>query len=118
MATSRNATGQIGEDAAAAWYEARGYAIVARNWRVREGEIDLIVSRQRELVICEVKTRTSTKFGHATEAVTVSKQARLRRLALMFVAANPQPGRALRFDVAAVRPGAAAPIVEVIESAF
>lgn len=118
MADRRRSTGQIGEDAAAAWYAERGYTIVARNWRVREGEIDIVATQARTLVVCEVKTRSSSAFGIPAESVTASKQARLRKLALLFLAAHPQPGTQLRFDVVSVMPGAHGPKVEVIEAAF
>src|SRR5205809_259246 len=58
-----------GEDAVAAWYESQGYQIVARNWRCREGELDLIVRDGRTFVFCEVKARTSTVFGAPGEPV-------------------------------------------------
>ena len=60
---ARRALGIAGEDAAAAWYEANGYEVVARNWRCREGELDLVVRRNRTIVFCEVKTRTPTRSG-------------------------------------------------------
>jgi putative endonuclease len=108
--------GAAGEDRAAAWYRAQGYEVVARNWRCREGEIDLICTRGRTLVICEVKTRSSLAFGHPAEAVTPTKQRRLRTLARIWLADHGGPVRvaAIRFDVAAVLPGS----VDVIESAF
>ena len=118
MTSARQVTGQIGEDAAAAWYVEHGYTIVARNWRVREGEIDIVAANRRDLVICEVKTRSSAAFGLPAEAVNFKKQARLRKLALMFVAVHPQPGKSLRFDVASVMPGRDGAEVEVIEAAF
>ena len=99
----------------AAWYAGRGYAIVDRNWRCREGELDLVVRRGRLLVFCEVKTRTSTAFGAPIEAVTVLKQQRLRTLARRWLAAHH--GRApsgIRFDVASVLAGE----IEVTENAF
>jgi putative endonuclease len=114
----RRSVGALGEDAAAAWYEAAGYTIIARNWRVREGEIDLIARRARVLVVCEVKTRTSSTFGMPVEAITRTKQMRLRKLAGLFLAAEPQAGCSVRFDVASVMPGGAGPKVEIIEAAF
>jgi putative endonuclease len=98
---------------------ARGYEVIARNWRCREGELDLVVSRDGELVFCEVKTRTSDRFGVPAEAVTFSKQRRLRVLAARFLAEHAGDGGAarrggIRFDVAAVMGGR----VEVIEAAF
>jgi putative endonuclease len=98
------------------WYEAAGYVVVARNWRCREGELDLIARKGPTLVVCEVKTRTGDRFGAPFEAVTRAKQLRIRRLTARWLAAASPPVRApeIRFDVASVR-GAA---VEVIEGAF
>jgi putative endonuclease len=107
--------GAQGEQLAADWYTARGYVVVARNWRCDEGELDVVVARPGELVFCEVKTRSSDRFGLPAEAVTPTKQRRLRRLAARFLAAaGGAGGRSLRFDVASVRGGR----VEVIEAAF
>ena len=114
----RRALGALGEDAAAAWYSAAGYEIVARNWRVRAGEIDIVARRGRVLVVCEVKTRTSTAFGLPVEAITRTKQMRLRKLAGLFLAAEPQPGCGVRFDVASVMPSGSGPKVEILEGAF
>lgn len=99
----------------AAWYEAEGYEILDRNWRSpRLGEIDLVVARDRTLVICEVKTRSSTKFGVPAHAVTPSKQQRLRQLAVVWMRAHRVSTREVRFDVAQVV-GAS---LDVIEGAF
>jgi putative endonuclease len=114
--------GSRGEDLAARWYAGQGYEVVARNWRCRDGEIDLVAARAGELVICEVKARTSDRFGLPAEAVTPAKQRRLRRLAALFLAEASRAGSGLavprgaqvRFDVAAVLGGR----VEVIEAAF
>jgi putative endonuclease len=105
-----------GEDVVAAWYEAAGFRIVARNWRCRDGELDLVAARGDTLVFCEVKTRTSTAFGHPFEAVTPRKQQRIRRLATLFLAQRQGGGyfEHLRFDVAAVMNRE----VEVLEGAF
>ena len=107
--------GTSGEDLVAAWYQGNGYEIVARNWRCREGELDLVVRRGRMLVFCEVKTRTTDHFGVPAEAVTYQKRARIRRLAARYLreAARVRPGE-IRFDVAAVLGGE----VDVIEGAF
>jgi putative endonuclease len=120
----RQRLGARGEQLAADWYVARGYSLVARNWRCREGELDLVVARDGELVFCEVKTRSSDRFGAPAEAVTHTKQRRLRQLAAMFLAEQAATGgealsyrrgrSGIRFDVAAVMGGR----VEVIEAAF
>jgi putative endonuclease len=115
VTTQRRALGVSGEDLAAAWYQTRGYAVLARNWRTREGEIDLVVERRRDLVFCEVKTRTSGAFGAPAEAVSATKQARIRRLAASWMRSGVGPApRSVRFDVASVMGGA----VEVLEGAF
>ena len=110
--------GARGEQLAADWYAAQGYQVVARNWRCREGELDLVLlATDGDLVFCEVKTRSSDRFGGPAEAVTPAKQRRLRTLATRFLAAEGRPAaarRGVRFDVAAVMGGR----VEVIEAAF
>jgi putative endonuclease len=121
VSDTRRVVGDAGEDAVAEWYRARGYDVVDRNWRVREGEIDVIARGRGVLVFCEVKTRRSDAFGLPAEAVTPRKQARLRGLAMQWLD-QQQPrrrGDAVRFDVAAVRPdGRGHWIVDVIEHAF
>jgi putative endonuclease len=114
----RRDLGNAGEHAAAAWYRARGFDIIDRNWRVREGEIDLVARRGATIVFCEVKTRSSDRFGLPVEAVTKAKQRRLRTLAMRWLAAHPETHGELRFDVASVTPGGSEPVVEVIEAAF
>jgi putative endonuclease len=110
--------GADGEERAARWYEAEGYEVLERNWRRREGEVDLIVRRGATVVFCEVKTRASDRFGTGAEAVLPAKQRRIRRLASRWLAElTPAVGRGrieLRFDVVSITSGT----VEVIEDAF
>ncbi|MEZ5219648.1 MAG: YraN family protein [Ilumatobacteraceae bacterium] len=115
MASARQARGAYGERRAANWYLAHGYEVLDRNWRHgRSGELDLVVARPGELVFCEVKARASAEYGVA-EAVTPTKQARIRRLAMAWLEAHPSQRRhTLRFDVACVT----GTDLEVIESAF
>jgi len=122
MTGARLALGSAGEELAARWYTDAGYRVLDRNWRCREGELDLVVCRGGLAVFCEVKTRRSLSFGLPAEAVTPTKQRRLRRLALCWLAERA-PGQArfpdLRFDVACVvAPPGAIPTLEVIEAAF
>ena len=116
MATSdksRVALGQWGERRVARHYESAGYVVVDQNWRVRGGELDLVMMRGDEIVFCEVKTRRSARFGSGLEAVDQRKQRFLRRTAMSWLDAHDRRGR-LRFDVAVVT----GPQVEVIEGAF
>lgn len=110
------ALGAHGEDLAAEWYRSGGYRIVARNWRCREGEIDLIAARGGTVVIAEVKTRSSRSFGSPAEAVNHAKQRRLRTLAARWLASSDGPRHPVqvRFDVVSV----VGTTVEVIPDAF
>jgi putative endonuclease len=114
----RRARGAQGESLAAQWYEDNGYEILDRNWRRREGEVDLIVRRGKTVVFIEVKTRSSDRFGSGAESVLDAKQRRIRRLAARWLSElTPASGRArveVRFDVVTVTAGR----VEVIEDAF
>ncbi len=115
MSSANREVGLSGEDLAAAWYEARGFEVLARNWRCREGELDLILRHGRMYVFCEVKSRSSDAFGVPAEAVTRDKQQRLRRLAARWLDEEaPALAREIRFDVAAVTPAG----VELLEGAF
>lgn len=111
-------TGAAGEDAVAEWYRAGGYEVLDRNWRVREGELDLVVRRGRVVAFCEVKTRRGDAFGAPVEAVTVRKQQRLRMLAGRWLGTHEARADVLRFDVASVRPDGRGWTVDVIENAF
>ena len=94
---------------------ARGYEVVARTWRCRGGELDLVVRQGKTLVFCEVKARGGQAFGAPAEAVTRAKQARIRRLAAAWLREEaPRRAATIRFDVVSVLRGA----LEVIEGAF
>ena len=114
MGGANQAHGAFGESQVARWYESQGYQVLARNWRSRTRELDLVAGRDRLVVFCEVKARATTVYGSPFEAVTASKQARLRRLAAEWLAQAGAGGREVRFDVAAVLSGK----VEVLEAAF
>ena len=106
--------GREGEDLAAAWYETNGFEVLARNWRCRAGEIDLVCRRGTTVVMCEVKARRSDSFGMGIEAVTRTKQQRLRRLAAMWLANSKVGCKVVRFDVATIDRG----LIQVFEGAF
>lgn len=119
MSDDRREVGVAGEDAVARWYDELGYLVLARNWRVRAGEIDLIARLGTTLVFCEVKTRRGDAFGTPAEAVTFRKQSRLRRLAVQWLGENDERADTLRFDVASVKPdGRGSWVVDVLEAAF
>ena len=90
---AKDVLGQRGEQAAADYLESRGLRILDRNWRSADGEIDIVAVERQVLVVCEVKTRTSTRYGAPLEAVSRAKRARLRRLAVQWLNAH-----GIRFD--------------------
>jgi putative endonuclease len=115
----RTDVGRRGEAAVERVYHVRGYRTVARNWRCRVGELDLVLARGSTLVICEVKTRRGTRFGGGYEAVDARKRQKLRALAETFCLQHPVRASSIRFDVASVRlraDGSAA--VEIFDDAF
>jgi putative endonuclease len=96
------ALGGHGERIAAAYLTDTGLRILDRNWRCREGELDIVAREGDALVFCEVKTRRAVGFGHPVEAVTPDKQRRLRMLAQRWLAAHDEHAPDLRFDVVGV----------------
>jgi putative endonuclease len=115
------ATGPIGsrgEDVAEDVYRRRGYRVVARNWRCRLGELDLVVERGGVLVFCEVKSRRQSVFGGGFEAVTWRKRAKLRAVAEAFLQATGSRPQAIRFDVASVAVRGPRSTIELFEDAF
>lgn len=96
---TRMELGTQGEELALEHLQRAGMELLDRNWRCRAGEIDLVMRDGGQVVVCEVKTRTSTRFGDPVEAVTPTKHARLRRLAGLWVAEHASPGGGLRLDV-------------------
>ncbi|MBF4462166.1 MULTISPECIES: YraN family protein [unclassified Rathayibacter] len=98
--------GRRGEEIAAAHLRAHGFEILDRNWRVREGELDIVAREGAALVVVEVKTRSSTRFGLPVEAITRAKAQRLRRLAYAWAREHGERSRHLRIDaVGIVAPG-------------
>ena len=101
--SNNKSTGVFGEEAVAQFLLARGASILDRNWRGKEGEID-IVARLTDGVIAfvEVKTRSSSAFGHPLDAITREKALRLQRLALGWLATHRCLGADYRIDCVAV----------------
>jgi putative endonuclease len=89
--------GRIGERHAAWYYRLRGYRILARNFRTRSGEADLVVRRGRTIAIVEVKTRQTLTAGEGHDAVTRAKRERLARIGDLLAARHPDA--MLRYDI-------------------
>jgi putative endonuclease len=94
--------GAYGEACAARFLTDRGMVVLDRNWRCEAGEIDLVLRDGGVLVVCEVKSRTTDRFGHPVEAVSEQKAARLRRLAARWLAAHRVTPREVRLDLVGV----------------
>ena len=108
--------GRRGEQLAVDHLEARGMQVIARNWRCRLGEIDIVARDGGDTVFIEVKTRTSHDFGHPFEAITPIKLARLRRLAIAWCEATDAAASRIRIDAVAVLAPAEAPaLIEHLE---
>jgi putative endonuclease len=94
--------GVAGEAAALAHLEADGLSILARDWRCRLGQIDLVALDGDTVVVVEVKARRGLGFGLPQEAVDVRKRRKLRALAETYLAATGRRDRPVRIDVVAV----------------
>ena len=109
------ASGESAEARAAAFLEERGLRIVARNYRCKFGEIDIIAQSGATMVFVEVRARTSDQFGGAAESITAAKRKKLLAAARHYLA-RERAERVCRFDVVLL--SGSAPRIEWIENAF
>lgn len=111
--------GRRGEDIAAGYVERLGLVVLSRNWRCRDGELDIVATDGTRLVVCEVKTRSGRGYGSPAEAVTRHKASRIRRVTQHWLAAHRVRWCEIRFDVLAVDcPAGGEPHVEHFAGAF
>lgn len=118
--TRSRSTVAIGRDAesrVAAHYLARGYALVARNVRLGRLELDLVLRRDALVVVCEVKHRASSHFGHPASSVDRLKRDRVRRATARWLEQSGESA-VVRFDVATIVGDPRAGRLTVFESAF
>lgn len=114
----KDALGRYGEDLAVELLERSGWVILERNWRCDLGELDIIAQDGPALVVCEVKTRRSTRFGTPLEAVSESKIRRMRRLVIRWMQECGLHATVIRFDVIGiVQPHVGAPIIDHVRGA-
>ena len=118
MTHQRQELGKIGEDLACRELVSRGYAISARRYRTRYGEIDIVAEDGPTVVFVEVKMKSSAECGHAAESVTPWKQRRVVRMAVDYIARHNLHNRPVRFDVVAIDVVDGASRVTVIPAAF
>lgn len=96
---NKRLTGVLGESAAVKYYRKNGYDILTVNYRTRQGELDIVVEKNKQIVIAEVKTRSQNSIATAKEFVTHSKQQRIILAANSYLAVNNILERNIRFDV-------------------
>ena len=96
---AKDVLGREGEQAAVNYLEGCGFRILDRNWRSADGEIDIVAVERHTFVVCEVKTRSGTRFGTPLDAVGSAKRRRLRRLAAQWLAAHGTRFDQIRIDV-------------------
>ena len=102
MPSQRSRTGIQGEDLAALYLQRNGYELVARNYRTRYGEIDLVASYKGTMVFVEVRTRRTTAFGTAQESVTARKRQRLVAVAQQYLQEHGLEAVPWRLDLIAI----------------
>ena len=111
--------GLLGETLACAELDRRGYAILARRYRTRFGEIDIISRDGETIVFVEVKARRTARRGEAAESIPFWKRRRIAAMALAYLSGTGDVHRRCRFDVVAIdEAGSPAPRIRVIENAF
>jgi putative endonuclease len=118
MSRSRVMLGKIGEDLACRELEDRGYAILARRYRRRAGELDIIARDGPTVVFVEVKAREGRKFGGAVDAVTSLKRRRMTRVALEYLVRHRLTHCPCRFDVVSIHMENEQPVIELYKNAF
>lgn len=118
MSADKQSLGQHGETLAVKHLRRMGYKIIARNYRTRQGEIDIVARHKGVLVFVEVKTRRSEKYGHPKSAVTAAKQRQISMVALAYLKKHDAMQQPARFDVVTILAPEQNPKIDVITNAF
>lgn len=117
-AAARRQLGERAEALVAERYAEAGYAIEARNWRCRGGELDIVASRGPLVVFVEVRAHATDYLASPTLTVSRPKQTRVARAADRYLASRAEPARDIRFDVVGVRFTGRRPRFDIVENAF
>jgi putative endonuclease len=99
---AKDVLGRDGEQAAVKYLEGCGFRILDRNWRCATGQVDIIAVERETFVVCEVRTRSGTRYGTPLEAVGRTKRSRLRRLGTQWLDAHGVRFDHMRIDVVGV----------------
>jgi putative endonuclease len=115
----RQILGKAGEELACRELQRRGYAVLARRYRTRFGEIDIVCEHRRTIVFVEVKARRTTRYGEAIETISFRKRRRIAAMALDYLAWTGRVDHPCRFDVVAIDGiGTASQAIRVVTDAF
>ena len=110
--------GKSGEELAVDLLRENGYKIIARNYKTRLGEIDIVAHEKDTVCFIEVKTRRSDRFGFPQDAILKTKQRQISKAALGFLKDNNMLGKNARFDVVCVLLSQDTPKLDLIKNAF
>jgi putative endonuclease len=116
--TYRQRLGKQAEDLACRELVNRGYAILARRFRTRVGEIDIVADHAGTLVFVEVRARVGEDFGSAEDSITALKEWRMTRMAEAYLFDHHLGDVDCRFDVVTIDASAAEPSVTIYAGAF
>ncbi len=111
-------TGKSGEELAVALLKENGYKIIARNYKTKLGEIDIVAQDKDTLCFVEVKTRHSDRYGFPQEAVSGPKQRQISKVALAYLKENSLLDKRARFDVVSIIYSQDNPKLDLIKNAF
>jgi putative endonuclease len=118
MSDHKQRVGRSGEDLAVEHLDRRGYRIIARNFRTRQAEIDIIARHRGVIVFVEVKAWRSRDYGHPKWAVTPAKQRKISMAALEYLKKQRLTDARARFDVVTIQAMDTEPRIEVFANAF
>lgn len=110
--------GKFGEESAIDLLKTNGYRILARNYKTKLGEIDIIARDKDTVCFIEVKTRHSDRFGLPQEAISRSKQRHIAKVALVFLKENNLLDKRARFDVISIMHSEDTSKLDLIKNAF
>ncbi len=110
--------GKRGEETAANYLIENGYRILARNYKTRLGEIDIIGKDKDTLAFVEVKTRSTDRFGSPCDAISPAKRRQISKVATIFLKENNLLDKKARFDVVSISYPDKEPRLDLIKDAF
>ncbi len=111
-------SGKEGEEIAAKYLEGKGYQILARNYRIKRQEIDIIAQEKESYVFVEVKSRSSSDFGFPEDFLTPQQEGRIRNAATYYLSEQNINAKDIRFDIISILVSEQNIEIEHFEDAF